>query len=146
MKNYLLLISAAVVVTMSSCSKDVNDDTNISSASLNSMSSSTDMQVVKVKNTESGKWNIKMNDIAAKAYASGSHLYPVNSLLVKEIKDEKGTVTGTATMFRTSGDLNSSNGWIYTEYDHNGNVIYDANKKGASCQSCHSQSLDTRHL
>ena len=140
MKKYIILLLAGFIGTMVSCTKDTNDDTTMSTASLSSMSTSSDLSVVRVKNSDNGKWNIKMNAIASAAYAKSCSNFPLNSLIVKEKLDAAGNMTGYATMFRTSGDPNSANGWVWTEYASDGHVIYDASNKGVACQSCHAQS------
>jgi hypothetical protein len=110
------------------------------------MSTSSDLSLIRTKNSDEGKWNIKMNTIASQAYAKGATTFPMNSLIVKEKVDQSGKMTGYATMFRTTSDPNSSNGWVWTEYDASGHVIYDASNKGASCQSCHASSLADKKI
>lgn len=140
MKTYVLLIISAFVISLGSCTKDAGSDANVSQTSLSSMAVTQDgFVVVRTSHENNGIWNIKMNDIAASAYANGSKSFPANSMIVKEKRNSSGMITGYASMYRSTGDPNSSNGWVWNEYNKEGHIIYDASRKGNSCQSCHIQ-------
>jgi hypothetical protein len=136
MKSYLLLIVSAFFFSLVSCTKDSEDSANISDATLSSMSASEDLVLVRTSSQDAGEWNIKMNSIAAKAYAEGIKNFPANSMIVKE-KQVNGKVTGYAVMYRAPADKNMNDGWLWSEYDSEGHVIYTNAERGMTCQSCH---------
>jgi hypothetical protein len=139
MKSKLLLI-VSVCIAMVSCTKDTEDQTSLSSTALNTMSTSDGLVLMRTTSIdENNQWRIKMNDVAAKALSENIKNFPNNSLIVKEKINSAGEVTGYATMLKTSGDHNASNGWIWTEFGKNGEVIYNEGERGANCQSCHAQ-------
>ena len=140
MKNTLLLI-ALVSFAFVSCTKDVEDTAGISDVSLSSMATSPDGFSVSRASHGDGNanWTIKMNDVAANAYAKGLS-YPVNSMLVKEKHDESGNVSGYDVMLRTgSAHSGSFNGWMLSSLNAEGEVIFSNGERAANCQSCHSQ-------
>jgi len=138
----------AACVSMVSCTKDCDDDANISQNSLSSMATSQEgfVMIRATKGDNGGQWNIKMNDVAARAYAEGCRNFPMNSMIVKEKRDAEGNVAGYGVMYRTSGDaLASSDGWIYSELNEDGELIPLPDNKSTSCQSCHRQTKVSIH-
>jgi len=138
MKNTLLLI-ALVSFAFVSCTKDVEDTAGISDVSLSSMATSPDGFSVSRTSHGDANWTIKMNDVAANAYAHGL-AYPVNSMLVKEKHDESGSISGYDVMLRTGSTHSGSfNGWVLSSLNANGEVIFTDGERAVNCQSCHSQ-------
>src|SRR5688500_13010041 len=112
MKTYLLLVLSAFVFTFTSCTKDCEDTANISDTSLESVTHSEDFVLARTTHQDDGgEWKIKMNSVAAKAYAEGIKNFPSSSMIVKE-KYVNGQMTGYAVMFRAPADKNSSDGWL----------------------------------
>jgi hypothetical protein len=136
MKSYLLLIVSAFFISLVSCTKDAEDSANISDAALSSMASSEDLALIRTSVHDNSEWNIKMNSIAAKAYADGINNFPSNSMIVKE-KHVNGKVTGYAVMYKAPADKNMNDGWLWSEYDSEGHVIYTNAERGMTCQGCH---------
>lgn len=146
MKTYHLLIVAAAMA-FTSCTKDADPEANISQNSLSSMATSQEgFVMIRASNSDNGgQWHIKMNDIAAKAYEEGCTNFPPNSMIIKEKHDAQGNVTSYGVMYRSTADANSSDGWVWTEFAKNGDVIYNASEMGTNCKSCHSQARSIIH-
>ena len=139
MKTKLLLLVIPFVSFMVSCTKDSVDSANISDNALSAMAvSGSGFDVVHLtRTTDNSEWKIKMNDVASKAYAESCKNFPVNSMIVKEKYDASGSLTGYDVMYKSPGDVNSKDGWLWSQLSYDGRVIYASNMKGASCQSCH---------
>jgi hypothetical protein len=140
MKKFFLLVASASLFTMVSCTKDAGDSAALSSNETVSMNvTSEDFQFIRTAYPDNkSKWNIKMNDIAAAAYAQGLNNYPDHSVIIKEKRDSEGAITGYDVLQKVPGDKNSVEGWLWLSFDHLGTVIYDEKQKGTTCQSCHS--------
>jgi hypothetical protein len=138
MKTNLLLIIFACIAGMVSCTKDVSNEASISDNGISSVATSTDGNVVmKSVNNDNQVWNIKMNDVASKAKATGCTDYPNHSMIIKEKHDANGNIVGYDVMYKDLSNQNSTDGWLYVELSGDGKVIYNSNLKGTSCQNCH---------
>lgn len=145
MKNKILLLISgfAFVLLLQSCTKekDSSANTSLSDQSIARIAhSNSDLLLVSTfsKLSTQSSFRIKMNRIASNSFLSGQkNDFPLNSMIVREAINENGIVTGYDIMYRSSSDLNSSFGWLWTRADGNGNVLISANEKGAQCQSCH---------
>lgn len=145
MKNKILLsiFGFAFIILFQSCTKEKDSSAN-SSLSDQSIAriahSNNDLLVVSTTNKLSmqSSFRIKMNRIASNSFLSGKkNDFPLNSMIVREALNDNGIVTGYDIMYRSSSDINSAFGWVWTRADGNGNVLISANEKGAQCQSCH---------
>ena len=133
-----LLVFYLCIVGLISCTKDASEETNISNVALSSMATSSDDLVLirTTRSKENTDWKIKMNAVASKAYSEGKN-FPVNSMIIKEKYNASGKISGYDIMYKAPADKNSSNGWLWSQVSADGHVIYNASKKGASCQNCH---------
>jgi len=140
MKTKLLLVVIAFIATMASCTKDLTCENKISENGISSVATSSDGNALtsSIINEDRTLWNIKMNDVAANAKENGFTEYPAHSMIIKEKHDADGNITGYDVMYKDPSDENSVDGWLYIGLSADGNVIYNANARGASCQSCHS--------
>jgi hypothetical protein len=146
MKSYLLLIVSALSISLASCTKDSDDSASVSDATLSSMSSTDDLVLIRsVKTDNNSEWKIKMNDVAARAYAEGVKNYPLNSMIVKEKYDASGKLTATDVMYHSPADKNEFEGWLWSESNSDGQIIYSTADRGMSCQGCHSALTKTSH-
>lgn len=137
MKSYLLVLLIAASSVFVSCTKESCDETTISTETINNMAvTPDDLVFMRTIDKGNGKWKIRMNDIASNAYSKGTG-YPPNSMIVKEKYDVSGTITGYDVMYRAPIDANASGGWLWSQADNTGHVIYDYTKQGKNCQSCH---------
>jgi hypothetical protein len=137
MKSSLLLIVPALFISLVSCTKDADQSAGISDVTLSSMTTGNDLVLARTVQNEQGTWDIKMNAVAASAHAKGFENLPVNSMIVKEQKDADGKVMRYSVMYNAPADGNSSDGWLYSEFDADHHVIYSAAQRGMTCQSCH---------
>jgi hypothetical protein len=140
MKTKLLLSVIALVSSMISCTKDDCDSANVSDNTISAMTTVSDgFDLIHSSRTnDNSEWKIKMNDVASKSFAEGSKNFPNNSMIVKEKYDASGMLTGYDVKFKAPADVNSVDGWLWSQLSSDGRVIYASNLKGASCQSCHS--------
>lgn len=137
MKSTLLLIVPAFLLMFTSCTKEADESASISDATLSTMASSEDLTLARTTYNDGSEWQIKMNSVAAKAYAEGIKNFPVNSMIVKEKRDANGKVIRTAVMYNAPGDRNSVDNWLWSEFDAERHVIYSASERALNCQSCH---------
>jgi hypothetical protein len=145
MKSYLPLLVSAFLLTLVSCTKDADQSAGISDATLSSMTTSEDLVLARTTHTDAGDWVIKMNQLAAKACADGIKNFPPNAMIVKEQRDANGKVMRRSVMYNAPADANSSDNWLWSEFDASGHVIFSNAEKGMSCQSCHA-ALSKAHL
>ena len=90
-----------------------------------------------------GSFRLRMNDIAQTVLDSMGELpaggvFPEGSVVVKEVMSG-GQIDLYAVMKKASSDNNSSNGWLWAEYDTDGSSIISLTNQGSSCTGCHSQ-------
>lgn len=137
MKSYLHVLIPALLLTFSSCTKEAEDSACISDAALSSIASSEDLTLTRTTYNDGSEWNIKMNSVAAKAYAEGIKNFPVNSMIVKEKLDANGKVLSFAVMYNAPADANAFENWLWSEYDAEGHVIYSTTERAMNCQGCH---------
>ena len=69
--------------------------------------------------------------------------FPDESMIVKEVYDQRGgQLKAYAILYKLKNNANSSGGWLWSETDPVGNVLYSVEKKGEDCFSCHSSSTN----
>ena len=129
---------AIACMALPSCTKEEASDSSISDAALSTMATSDGVLLKQSLTTGNHEqWNIKMNKVAALAYSEGRKEMPLNSMLIKEKHDATGAITGIDIMYRTSGDPNAPDGWLFESIDAHGQVLNSVNGKGMECKSCH---------
>jgi hypothetical protein len=139
MKTNLLLILILFVGMMASCTKEMTCENKVSENGISTVATSVDgsASVRNIVNDDMSSWNIRMNDIAANARSNDIANFPNHSMIIKEKHDANGNIIGYEVMYRDPSDENAVDGWIYLGLAPDGTIIYNANLKGASCQSCH---------
>lgn len=66
-----------------------------------------------------------------------------SSLIIKELTNADRTINLYAVMFKLSKAANAdANGWVWAEFNTNGNVAYATSNKGAGCIGCHGTGID----
>lgn len=95
-------------------------------------------------NSPHGPFRLRFNRWATLSLDDNGKLAPGNtfrdsSIVVKELFDAGGTLTGYAGMIRLQTDSNATAGWVWGEYRLDGSVIESVQTKGSGCVSCHSQ-------
>lgn len=135
-----------------SCSNDKIEKVSISDATLFELSNTTAgftyyknlLDTLDALGPHTQFVRIRFNAIAASALNEDrSNLktakFPKGSLIVKEVYSSRGANLNLyASMFKSSEDLNTGEGWIWGEYRKNGDIFYSTAKKGADCTGCHS--------
>lgn len=91
-----------------------------------------------------GEFKLRFNALAASQLGPDGklpvgNLFPVGSLIVKEVYSAAGELTLYAVM-RKDDTRFAGNGWLWGEYKPNGEVVYSIGEKGKNCTSCHSAS------
>lgn len=90
-----------------------------------------------------GSFKLKFNTIALAAFVNGKlpqgESFPTGSLIVKEVYNGNA-LTLYAVMKKDAKSKFASSKWVWAEYKPNGDVVYDASKRGDACVSCHSAS------
>lgn len=89
-----------------------------------------------------GSFKLRFNATAAAALDTSGRLpvgasFPNGSIIVKEVYSGN-SISLLAVMKKDPGNANAGNGWLWAEYNTNGNVAFDVNKKGDGCIGCHS--------
>ncbi len=73
-----------------------------------------------------------------------SQSFPDESMIVKEIYNQKGgSLLNYAVMYKLRNAVNNGSGWIWSEIEPDGNVIYSASRKGDQCVSCHASGTNS---
>jgi hypothetical protein len=68
-------------------------------------------------------------------------IFPEGSLIVKELYQSNGDLSTYAMLYKKSSQLEADqDGWVWGYFENNGDVKFEASKKGSSCRGCHSQS------
>ncbi len=89
-------------------------------------------------------FRVRFNAKAASALTDNGKLpvngtFPEGSIIVKDLYNtQNGAKVLYSVLKKDSSNPNSSNGWLWIEYEPNGKEIYNINDKGAGCISCHS--------
>lgn len=89
-------------------------------------------------------FRVRFNAIAAAALTDNGKLpvngtFPEGSIIVKDLyNSQTGNVVLYSVLKKDSSSMNSTNGWLWVEYEANGNMIYKITNKGNGCVSCHS--------
>ena len=143
MKKIRLFIVPALFLTLFSCTTDEDHPAGISDASLSSMSGD-DLVLVRTVDAGGSVWNIKMNESAARAYASNL-AFPPNSMIVKEKLNADGAPSGYDIMYNAPADGNSHDGWLWTGLDEQRQLVFSSAERALSCQGCHSGLSKTIH-
>ena len=65
--------------------------------------------------------------------------FPNGSILVKDLYTS-GNITLHVVMKKDDTDKNNGDGWLWAEYETNGDAVISVGGKGSSCISCHSGS------
>jgi hypothetical protein len=93
-----------------------------------------------------GSFKLRFNEIAWSALDQNGELpvgqvFPEGSIIVKEVHTS-GSISLYAVMKKSKKDINSANGWLWSEYTVPGSAQYSINSKGAGCTNCHSQTAN----
>lgn len=91
-----------------------------------------------------GPFKLKFNSTAVAAFDSTGKLpagvsFPTGSLIVKEIY-ENGSLTLYAVMKKEPGNKWAGEGWLWGEYDKDGDTKFSVAEEGSGCTGCHSTS------
>jgi len=95
-----------------------------------------------------GPFKLKFNSTAASVLGSDGKLpngatFPDGSLIVKEAQSG-GSLSLYAIMKKESSKF-SFNGWLWAEFEPNGDTKYSVGKKGEDCTGCHSSGTHRDH-
>jgi Cytochrome P460 len=146
---YLFFCAIALFTCMASCKKE---NTDIETALFSEFSSPTGYTYYKNNSTilassaESAHnrfFRVRFNEIAKNALTNNGKLpvggtFPTGSIVVKELYDSaNGQIVLYAIMKKVPNDANAGSGWIWAEFNANGQIQYSTTKKGAGCISCH---------
>jgi Cytochrome P460 len=88
-------------------------------------------------------FRVRFNEIAKNALTDNGKLpvggtFPEGAIVAKELYDSAtGQLAFYAVMKKATNDSNAGNGWLWAEYNPNGQIAYSVTKKGAGCISCH---------
>lgn len=88
-----------------------------------------------------GNFKLKFNDVAVSAFDNTGKLpnglsFPNGSVIVKEVY-AGNQLSLYVIMKKDSKSKFAAKGWLWAEYDGSGKTVYDVNKNGAACTSCH---------
>ncbi len=87
----------------------------------------------------------RYNDVAAAMLdASGKvaagTVFPDESLVVKELRNNASSVSTYAIMYKKNGHPDAdAGGWVWGYLNSSGEPLFPASSKGSSCRGCHSQ-------
>ncbi len=87
----------------------------------------------------------RYNDVAAAMLdASGKvaagTVFPDESLVVKELRNNASSVSTYAVMYKKNGHPDAdAGGWVWGYLNTSGEPLFPAASKGSSCRGCHSQ-------
>lgn len=89
-----------------------------------------------------GNFKLKFNSTALAAFGSDGKLpvgasFPDGSLIVKEIY-ENGSLTLYAVMKKEPSNKWAGNGWLWGEYETDGDTKFSVAEEGSGCTGCHS--------
>ena len=90
---------------------------------------------------------VSMNSAALGALDNGRYAapFPDKSVIVKEIKDQNGTTTLLAVMYKDRRNPLAGNGWLWAEFYPNGTVFISMTARGAGCVGCHALEMGPQH-
>jgi hypothetical protein len=88
-----------------------------------------------------GSFKLKFNAQAVSQFGADGKFpagneFEIGSLIVKEVYTN-GSLTQYAVMKKDDSKF-AGNGWLWAEYDPEGDVVYSIGEKGGSCVGCHS--------
>ena len=88
-----------------------------------------------------GPFKLKFNGTAQTVLNSNQELptgntFPNGSILVKELYNGT-TLNLYVVMKKDDSNKYAEQGWLWAEYDTDGEVVYSVGEKGSSCISCH---------
>ncbi len=89
-------------------------------------------------------FRVRFNGKAAAALTENGKLpangiFPEGSIIVKDLfNTQTGSKVVYSVLKKESANTNSSNGWLWLEYDPSGKEVYKITNKGDGCVSCHS--------
>lgn len=91
-----------------------------------------------------GSFKLRFNTTALAALDSTGELpigssFPTGSIIVKDIFNGSN-ISLYAVMKKDPSNKNAGSGWIWAEFNPDGSVFFNTNKKGSSCTGCHSGS------
>jgi len=147
MKNplYLLMMGLGVLLVGSSCNKKAIDETDEEIYDALTGSGYVYYQggnTLQAKGgSPHGPFKLKFNGTAQTVLNSSQELptgsaFPNGSILVKELYSGT-TLTLYVVMKKDDSNKYAEQGWLWAEYDTDGEVVYSVGKKGSSCISCH---------
>src|SRR5690606_26694709 len=88
-------------------------------------------------------FRVRFNAIAKNAFNANGVLpdgenFPDGSMVVKELYNTKnGNLALIAIMKKDGKHKNQGEGWLWVEYDPDGNEVYALNRNGSGCVGCH---------
>lgn len=96
-----------------------------------------------------GNFKLRFNEEALSSLDPNGELpeggrFAEGSIIVKEVI-VNNEITVLAVMKKAAGDASSGEGWLWSEYRPNGEVLYGIAAKGSVCISCHDD-LPNRNL
>jgi hypothetical protein len=84
---------------------------------------------------------VTMNAKAAGALRNGKlpgGTFPDGSVILKELRASTGApASGYAVMYKNSNNSLTGNGWLWAQFNPNGDVGYSISNRGSACTSCH---------
>jgi len=88
-----------------------------------------------------GPFKLRFNTIANAALDTALKLplgnsFPNGSIIVKELFNGNNLILYVV-MKKEDNNKNAADGWLWSEYEINGDVAYSVGSKGNSCTSCH---------
>ncbi len=91
-----------------------------------------------------GPFKVRFNSTAYAALDTAIKLpvgnsFPNGSIIVKELYDGT-TLTLYVVMKKQDDNKNAADGWLWSEYELDGSVLYSVGSKGNSCTDCHKAS------
>jgi hypothetical protein len=74
-------------------------------------------------------------------------IFPHESMVVKELLDNKGNIEVYAVLYKNSTHPNAdTKGWVWGYYNKDGTIRISSSLKGKDCNGCHSQSLNEDYM
>lgn len=91
---------------------------------------------------------VRINDTALAALQNGRFpaggSFPKGSVIFKEIIIG-GTTQLYAVIYKDSNNPLAGNGWLWAEYEPNGNVRFSITTRGVNCTGCHAREQGSQH-
>lgn len=91
---------------------------------------------------------VRLNEKAASALHGGrlpaGASFPDGSIVFKEIIID-GTTRVYAVMLKDASNPLAANGWLWAEYEPNGNVLFSIRTQGVNCTACHAREQGPQH-